>query len=147
MNFNSGGSGRNSWKLSVGARAASARVTVSERPRILVSRIWFVIARAKAAMPGGEVRIYPTAGANWGPGEYTATVTRDGKDDHRRAVKPGRYQLRVAVTDTTTHHVVTCTDGTRGVERLSGSGGTAGLGNFTLDQQTSPDTQSARAGP
>jgi hypothetical protein len=128
----SDGHPRNDWTLPLGSHGVQVPVTVTEIPGTQIGRIWFVIARAKYPFPGAEIRTLPTAAENWGPGEHTTTAFWDGKDDHGRTVKPGTYQLRAAATVTTTNHVVICTDGTRGVEKLSGSGEIAALGSIVV---------------
>jgi flagellar hook assembly protein FlgD len=97
-----------------------------------VTRLWFAVLSEDKASEDGVIRTFPDAGEDWAPGEHTATVTWDGRDDDGVRVAPGGYRL-VGNAITNSSREVLCNDGSGpGVEVSTGSLEGAGLGSFRV---------------
>jgi hypothetical protein len=71
-------------------------------------------------------------GKDWTPGDHTAAVTWDGKNDLGRPFPPGQYRLFAKAITTTTRDVA-CADGSgSGIKKFSGTHEAAGLRRFRI---------------
>jgi hypothetical protein len=132
LTFTAEGHPGNTWTLPVRRGGARVRFAISQREGTKVASLHFALAPVDARYPGGEVRNFPRAGADWAPGEHIGTVTWDGRNDKGRPVAPGRYRL-YATAIMNTSRAVTCADGTgKGIEVHTGTQEGSGLGLFRV---------------
>lgn len=138
LTFAAEGHPRNTWSLPVGTDGVTVRFAITQRPDTSVATVRFVIAPANGRHPGGEVRRFAPVGENWPPGEHSAAVTWDGKDDDGKPVAPGQYRLFADAITTTTRDVE-CADGSgKGIERFSDTYEAAGIGRFSIGRTAAP---------